>query len=849
MAFIHSVKSRSRIARLLCCVAIWTCGLSASASTVIDFELGSIPPSMEVGPGWQVDSSQAQAGTFSLRGPDPASWQSEVSFALDTASASALRFWTLAASDFAFGQEFQVWIDSSQRVDLRASDVWTESPVIPLSAGRHQIRIHYNNAGLARNRIWLDSIRIEPLPVDASIPVALDFSATGAPPGYFEGSRGLTLFDVDGDGSREVLFAGARHVDTGMGMLPIGYWSIARLEADRLRVDFTSESFAGGVRDLVAFQESDGSRHVAVATNAEVIVHPLSEGTETRRVRLPARGDRDGRGFRHIAVADIDGDGVAELLALTGASLGAECGCALAAYSIEDGSAIWERVVDRPSRSIGVGRLPGHASIVVATGAGVAYSAVDGAQLEEIPEFVAGGDEIVYDGIVGEFGPDGSLGIAFAVAVSGDTRVRVRDFASGDLWLDVAGFPVLAFDADDDGREEVVVGLENSLVTYDTATAVATSSIVADAWGTERVAGRLESGASPVVAIGDNSGVRMLSLSSGAAVAGLRREFAPEKDIDIADLDGDGPEELAYWTDGSPSRLHVLDARTLQERWSRELLPATIQVARPKWGMAIDRHSGAEPRILIGVDAGSSTSYLRTFAADGSESTPIVLPPAQGTRHSLRVPGPSRALFVDGPELRMFALDSLATIWSVPTGDGDVRDLQILDLDGDGTQEVLFLAGSPPHRWARWHDLETGSLEGSIPLLYATGIAVDRRRHTLLSHHVNYSQIQVHDFATLALQRTLLVRGSGEQLGLLDIGGRTLAILAGGAQIELLDIDRGSYVSSMEMPWWNFANSGPLATRRPGFSISTLWAASTYGVHRLDVTVGDPQRVFADSFD
>lgn len=144
---------------------------SFPAIEVISFEDGEVPQGWVVpntaNAGWQIDATQAQQGTISLRAaPIGHSQRAQIEFTREFAAGSLI-FWSRTSTEGCCDY-LSVYVDGSPVLSRSGQYEWTEHQ-INLSEGTHTIRLEYRKDGSVvsgSDTVWIDNLQFFDLDAD-----------------------------------------------------------------------------------------------------------------------------------------------------------------------------------------------------------------------------------------------------------------------------------------------------------------------------------------------------------------------------------------------------------------------------------------------------------------------------------------------------------------------------------------------------------------------------------------------------------------------------------------------------------------------------------------------------------
>jgi hypothetical protein len=180
-------------------------------------------------------------------------------------------------------------------------------------------------------------------------------------------------------------------------------------------------------------------------------------------------------------------------------------------------------------------------------------------------------------------------------------------------WTDQARFHIFYLDVDGDGKKEIV-------------------SEITGAWNR--------------VTVWDESGVPKYNVQFGPGEniysGGMNKiGIAPIRDLDVADIDGDGKPEIIVALD---SKLIVALDGKCEIKWSRKLqeVPTALKIVDGKIAVGCENGDvfllGEKGATLRRENIGARVNDLKMLRADGNGSTPVVAFGSDGSLHAFAVP-------------------------------------------------------------------------------------------------------------------------------------------------------------------------------------------------------------------
>ena len=486
------------------------------------------------------------------------------------------------------------------------------------------------------------------------------------------GATGLQVADVDADGELEIVAGASKPT-----FFPNQRFYVLSRQGDTYSHEWASlpyEQEIAGVR--VAQADADPALEILVGVASRIEIFDGSTGELERTVTTGATA------IKGLSVADVDADGALELVF-----------CDEQRLYVHD----------------------------LATGA-VEYQ---GAGL--------GGVDLA----VSQADADAALEIAVANGTSSGSLVDGQSKAVE--WTLPTGFGhrVRMADFDGDGVAELVAGFFwNGLAVYDTVSHSLRYEIPVFNLAAVRVADVEGDGALELV-YGDAQwgGVHVLDGATGSEKWAVDNPEHGVTDIAVGDVDGDGTAEILFgagYSSTGPDHLYVVDAE------SRTIVWQSLDESGPHSGFAFGDVDADGALELVNTAYESDSGY-----ADGlyfvHDAVTKALEYRSGPVSNSNWTGVSRVRAVDvdaDPQLELlvasgissyrgavYCFDGLshAVQWTAAVDDGlSVRSLQVADLEGDGTLEVVVgtykeHSGAPGH-FVYVFDAVTGALEWRDPL-------------------------------------------------------------------------------------------------------------------------------------
>jgi hypothetical protein len=673
---------------------------------------------------------------------------------------------------------------------------------------------------------------------------------------YLPGKAGIEIVDLDGNGQQVAVVTGTTHASNVLSEQ--GFLAVLSRGSDGYRVRHVrrlqaGETFRGRIRASSARPGQPAAIH-AVLTRDEEAALVRFEGPALRRsaIEIPVTPH-----FWLAGVADLAADGSLKAFGHAGGQWPGDRSGRLQIIDLGSEAVEWTAGFD--ASNIVAAQLDDDAALelVVSTSPYVQQTpgyVIDGAtrQIEwtHPPGFngasLLPGTYITGSGIPG-FAVVPGWGNAQIFRVSPGYGVHSA-FPTGSV--DFA----IAHDLDGDGIDEIVAADSRKIRIFDGGGAQLRIISQLGYGISDVAAGRLDGSSGPVLVVGHGTGssgpdvLSVIDPASGDERFATASESGPHSALLVADLDGDGSEEVVrvpkVGTSGSLP-LVVADAGTGAElrRTLAMSSPATFSIGPSLLAANLD----GDPHLEIVV--GSISTYrARITAFDGVtlEQQWTLDPPADmyDTVEALAL------VHADGdgiPDIaasvgRRPTLINGATgtvIWQgVQLPGTGPRTLLAEDLDGDGVPELVVSAGSNVYVIDLQSRLVTRVLDNAAPVI---GQAVERRDGGC--EHVLYGTMSLNrrscagtpldsrDYPQATLVRPLsdshgpLLIASGESL-LLDETGRALRTIADGLGTDL-----------------GWSNRGVVQVDDHRVDV---FIGSTHAVHRIRF---DAAQLFVDSFE
>lgn len=678
------------------------------------------------------------------------------------------------------------------------------------------------------------------------VSITLNWARTEASFGFAPGYNGLGLIDLTGDGRPEVV-AAARGAAS--------YWYVATWTGNQLRKIHVSPGYRStlpiyddGIVDLKVFRMPDGAPRVAVATQAELLIYDLRSSALLQRLPLPATP-------RRIAIGDVDADGDLDGVVLLGGSYYSypPDNGRFVAFELASGAPLWSyQAADRVYEFVLADVTTDTGLEVVGAGTpGLLLSGRTGALLWVQPTGFG------VDVAAGNF--DGDPGTEF-VAMDGWSTITVYDGNQQQaLWsrADLGDLEhVSAHDFDRDGRDEILVGSGQwgHVSVYSSATQQLLHQIPNYEHGVGRmVAGDVDGDGVDEVLFGagfTSSGTDQLTVArvNGGLRWSADDEAGPHPDVRIADLDRDGDNEVVWATMASDSgyrsgRLHALDAQSFAERWITEAF-ADGNDWLGTGGLDVGQLD-SDPQLEIVV----ATAFIRDAKLEirdgltGQRERTVPLPlDVYGAAALLpRIVDSGTVLIGYNGRLRTIRLVDGAALWtSGELPGGNARTLTLADYDGDRQPELIATTSSH----VLIIDLATHAIEWQLA---GTASALDPASRRL--YIVTENLVQVYDTRTRAQLATYTLESPVDAVFTARTDAHTLlfAVRADGV-IEGFDAANGRRRLAERTERPEFAHLASAVPQLPVADGLSVWAASTFGIHRADITVLDTG-LFEDGFE
>ena len=423
-----------------------------------------------------------------------------------------------------------------------------------------------------------------------------------------------------------------------------------------------------------------------------------------------------------LAIGDIDGDGKGEPV-VAGRGVGV-----LKPPSLDDGRYAWfndwDDAPERKGDSLSAEELAladldgdGLKDIIAGTDQALfAISGASGATLWTARDSVEDGSTLVgaHHLAVGDFNADGTPDVAFdelfddgVTAVDGRTGAQLwhiprpygytNDLATGDLDLDGAADVVVAGGSDIVGTKIVAIsGRTGAVLWSQEFPPVMAPPITAGAPGSIVIADVAAGGVVPEVVVAGTGAIVMFEGRSGAPLAAADlpndRTAIALRAVDL--VPGGRPElAAAVSASGKSAEIAAYDS-ALKPLWSAPLDLPALDIAVGGPGSDVALVAGGGTARFGGTK--ENDGFVVALGADGSErwrrDVPEAVPAiATGSVFGVdTVLAGQNASFGDGGGVIAFGASGQRT-WKFRTG-GRVEEVAAADLDGDGTDEVLEAA-------------------------------------------------------------------------------------------------------------------------------------------------------------
>jgi K319-like protein/VCBS repeat protein len=643
-----------------------------------------------------------------------------------------------------------------------------------------------------------DTVSVTTTPAAPSDPSLLQQQWEYGTYGTYIGRAGLLVFDLDGDGTPEVI-ASASVGGFGSNSL----WYVMRQQPDGTYAQvWRSENYAVTVvRLALADLSGDGKDDVIVAlSDGSIRIYDGPTLKELRKVTAAAN-------LTAMAVADLDGDGKKELVTSDGIKV--------FVYSTETGMLKWSSPTGGGS-SIAVGNVDGDPALeIVTTATGGKGYVIDG---------VSGSIEWEY---VNSFGAQVGLGdldgdgMQEIVGASGWDKITIFDAdRKTPVWEIVTSHDIgtlLVADADGDGVPEIIYGdgQWGQIHAIDARSHVQKWSVNNPDHGVSGVAlGDVDRDGTKELlwgAGGSSTGADHLSVadpSSGTVEWKSMHVDGPLSAVAVGDVDDDGEDEIVMISFESDSGyaegiIHIFNARTHALEFQQKLgIMDWMGVRSVKIG-DVDGDGRTEFVVTTGniydgvirvydgathalkrQSAGYSGNFFTALAigdVDGDGKTEIVA--GQGREHT----------GAQGVFLIVFDGATLQEKWrSVDLGSywGGVYDIKLADLDGDGHTEIVVSVSG--NRLLVYdgvnHDLKL-MIEHKSRALDIADIDGDGMREILAGR--DDGRIDVFDGKSFALKKTVSSFGTSpvDALRVADLDGNGTGewLVASGGALTILE--------------------------------------------------------------
>lgn len=515
--------------------------------------------------------------------------------------------------------------------------------------------------------------------------------------GTYIGEAGLHVTDLDNDGSPEIVASAS-----GAGGKNIDWYILRRISNGSYEQVWRSEIYAFPmVRLLVADVTGDGSKDVIVGlTDGTVTIYDGPTRAVVRQFHTVAN-------LADMAVADLDGDGTAEIVTTDGSGVSvhsAVSGALQWSLSQGGGASLVVGNVDKDSsREIVTTTANGKGYVIDATSRAIEWDVANGF-----------GKRIA----LGDLDGDDMLEIVGAAAWGTitvfDAEVKSSAWAVPTVYIISA---LLVADVNGDGKADILYGdgAMGKVHAIDALTRQELWAISHPDWGVDGLAyGDTDKDGTKEVlwgAGGETSAPDHLYIAdplTGSIEWQSMHIDGPLSAVDVGDLDGDGDDEIlmvSRYSDSYSGMIHIYDAKThaLEYRdklayhddmWARSVRIGDVDgdgsnefvvTTGTFYGAELLVYDGASRALKYESDPYPGNYFSALAIADVDNDGKLEIIAGQGRESSI---SPGTYLIVyDGATLQE---KWRSAHLSVPNG---VHDIKVADVDGDGHQELIATLG------------------------------------------------------------------------------------------------------------------------------------------------------------
>jgi hypothetical protein len=641
-----------------------------------------------------------------------------------------------------------------------------------------------------------DTVTVTSNPVAPSDPAFMQMQWQYGIYGTYIGRAGLLLSDLDGDGTPEIIASGS---DGGSAS---SFWYVLKRNAggtyDQL---WRSGNYPGGITRIVLADLTGDGRDDIVVGLADGTIRIYDGATLGEAGKMTVAP-----GLVDMAVGDLDGDGNPEIVTSNGTGI--------SVYSGQSGSLKW--------------------SLATGGGTSIAVGNVDGDSALEIVTTSYGGKGFVIDGVshvveweyLNSFGAQVRLGdldgdgMQEIVGASAWQKITVFDAdRKTPSWelptsLDIGALAVT--DVDGDGIPEIVYGdgQWGKIHAIDATTRTQKWAVSNPEHGVSGIAlGDVDlDGKKEVLwgAGGTSSGPDYLYVadpSTGTIKWQSLDINGPLSAVAVGDVDDDGRDDIVMVSRESDSGyaegiVHIFDARTRVLKYSGKLGIRDLMGARSVRIADVDGDGKTEYIVTTGnlytgmirvYDGKTHALKCQSPGYDGNYFTALAVADVDNDGKVEIVAGQGReGTGAQGVYLVVFDGATLQEKWrSIDLGTywGEVRDVKVADVNGDGHPDIVASVGGAQLYVFDGvnHDMKLLVAEPAQALEIAD-VDGDGAAEILVGR--SDGKIDVFDGKTFALRKTLPTFGTEpiDALRVVDIDGdgiREWLLTRGGALVVL----------------------------------------------------------------